>query len=146
MIKGFREFILRGNVVELAVAVVMGTAFGAIVNALVADIIMPLITAIFGKPDYTKLTWTVHSSVIKYGSFITAIIQFLLIALAVYFFIVMPLNYLEKMRKRRQGLPEVPPTETELEVLMQIRDSLAATGNGSGPGSGPRPGPGPERF
>lgn len=144
MIKGFREFILRGNVVELAVAVVMGTAFGAIVNALVADIIMPLITAIFGKPDYTSLVWTVHKSTIKYGSFITAIIQFLLIAIAVYFFIVMPLNYLEKVRKRRQGLPEAPPTETELEVLIQIRDGLAATGNGSGPRPGS--GPGPERY
>ena len=142
MIKGFREFILRGNVVELAVAVVMGTAFGAIVNALVADIIMPLITAIFGKPDYSLLVWTVHKSTIKYGSFITAIIQFLLIALAVYFFIVMPLNYLDKMRKRRQGLPEAPPTETELEVLMQIRDALAASGNGSGRA----PGTGADRF
>ena len=144
MIKGFREFILRGNVVELAVAVVMGTAFGAIVNALVADVIMPLIAAIFGKPDYSKLLWTVHNSKILYGSFITAIIQFLLIALAVYFFIVMPLNYLEQMRKRRQGLPEAPPTETELEVLIQIRDALAASGNRPGSGSGP--GSGPERF
>lgn len=148
MIKGFREFILRGNVVELAVAVVMGTAFGAIVNALVADLIMPLITAIFGKPDYNSLIWTVHKSQIKYGSFITAIIQFLLIAIAVYFFIVMPLNYLEKMRKRRQGLPEAPPTVTELEVLLQIRDALAANGNGTatGPGMGSGPGSDPGHF
>lgn len=150
MIKGFREFILRGNVVELAVAVVMGTAFGAIVNALVADLIMPLITAIFGKPNYNDLVWTLHKSPIKYGSFITAIIQFLLIAIAVYFFIVMPLNYLEKMRKRRQGLPDAPPTETELEVLMQIRDALAANGNGPATGPGPSlgtgPGSGPGHF
>jgi large conductance mechanosensitive channel len=130
MLKGFREFIMRGNVVELAVAVVMGTAFTAIVNALVADIIMPLITAIFGKQDYTKLTWTLHNSKIFYGTFITAIITFLLIALAVYFGIVMPLNYLEKARKRRQGLPDAPPQETELEILQQIRDALVNSASG----------------
>jgi len=113
---------------------------------LVADLIMPLITAIFGKPDYTKLVWTVHNSTIKYGSFITAIIQFLLIALAVYFFIVMPLNYFETMRKRRQGLPEAPPTETELEVLIQIRDALAASSNGNDPSLGSGPDSGPSRF
>lgn len=137
MIKGFRDFIMRGNVVELAVAVVMGTAFGAIVNALVADVVMPLITAIFGKQDYNTLTWTVHHSVIYYGKFITAIVQFLLIALAVYFFIVMPLNYLETMRKRRRGIPEdtAPPPETELELLAQIRDALVASGRGPGSGT-----------
>lgn len=140
MLKGFREFIMRGNVVELAVAVVMGTAFTAIVNALVADIIMPLITAIFGKQDYTKLIWTVHNSKIMYGSFITAIITFVLIAIAVYFGIVMPLNYLEKMRKRRRGIPDEPPQETELEVLQQIRDALAAANGSRG-----AEGPGPER-
>lgn len=136
MIKGFKEFIMRGNVVELAVAVVMGTAFGAIVNALVSDIIMPLITAIFGKQDYNTLSWTVHHSVIYYGKFITAVIQFLLIAIGVYFAIVMPLNYFEKMRKRRQGLPEAPPSETELELLAQIRDALVASGSGPSSGSG----------
>lgn len=138
MFKGFRDFIMRGNVVELAVAVVMGTAFGAIVNALVSDLIMPLIAAIFGKPDYSKLIWTVNNSKILYGSFITAIIQFLLIALGVYFFIVMPLNHLEKLRKRRQGIPEEvpPPAETELELLAQIRDALQA-GNRPGGPAGP---------
>ncbi len=128
MIKGFKEFILRGNVVELAVAVVMGTAFGAIVNALVADIIMPLITAIFGKQDYGNLVWTLNKSQIYYGKFLTAVISFLLIAFAVYFFIVMPLNHFEKLRKRRQGIPEAPPAETEVELLAQIRDSLARSG------------------
>lgn len=134
MLKGFRDFIMRGNVVELAVAVVMGAAFGAIVNALVSDIIMPLITAIFGKPNYSELYFTVNKSRILYGSFITAIIQFLLIAIGVYFFIVMPLNHLEKMRKRRQGIPDLPPpAETELELLAQIRDALR---DGRGPATG----------
>lgn len=142
MLKGFREFIMRGNVVELAVAVVMGTAFGAIVNALVANILMPLITAIFGKQDYSKLVWTVNNSTIKYGVFITAVIQFLLIALAVYFAIVMPLNRFEARRKRRRGIVDAPAPETELELLAQIRDALVASGRG--PGSGP--GSGSERF
>lgn len=137
MLKGFKDFIMRGNVVELAVAVVMGTAFGAIVNALVSDIVMPLIAAIFGKPDYSKLVFTVHNSKILYGSFITAIIQFLLIAFGVYFFIVMPLNHLDKLRKRRQGVPDLPPpAETELELLVQIRDALRAGAANSGPADG----------
>jgi large conductance mechanosensitive channel len=136
MIKGFKDFIMRGNVVELAVAVVMGTAFGAIVNALVADMIMPLITAIFGKQDYSNLVWTLNKSQIAYGKFITAVISFLLIAFAVYFFIVVPLNHFEKLRKRRSGLPEQPPSETEVELLVQIRDALTNSGSGSGAGSG----------
>ena len=125
MIKGFKDFILRGNVVELAVAVVMGAAFGAIVNALVQDIIMPLITAIFGKQDYNSLFVTLNKSQIFYGKFITAVISFLLIAIAVYFFIVMPINHFEKLRKRKQGLPEAPPQESELELLAQIRDAVS---------------------
>ena len=125
MIKGFKEFILRGNVVQLAVAVVMGAAFGAVVTSLSSDIIMPLITAIFGKQDYNNLFVTLNKSQIFYGKFITAAISFLLIALGVYFLIIAPLNHLEKMRKRRQGIPDVPPpAETELELLAQIRDSL----------------------
>jgi large conductance mechanosensitive channel len=128
VIKGFKDFILRGNVIELAVAVVMGAAFGAIVNALVQDIIMPLITAIFGKQDYNNLFMTLNKSQIFYGKFITAVISFLLIAVAVYFFIVMPINHFEKLRKRRQGLPEEPPAESELELLAQIRDAVSVSG------------------
>ena len=127
MIKGFKDFILRGNVIELAVAVVMGAAFGAIVNALVQDIIMPLITAIFGKQDYNGLLITLNKSQIFYGKFITAVISFVLIAVAVYFFIVMPINHFEKLRKRKQGLPEAPSQETELELLAQIRDAVSST-------------------
>lgn len=131
MIKGFKDFILRGNVVELAVAVVMGAAFGAVITSLASDVIMPLITAIFGKQDYSKLFFTINHSQIGYGKFITAAIAFLLIALGVYFLIVAPLNHLEKMRKRRQGVPDVPPpAETELELLAQIRDALR---DGQGP-------------
>ena len=148
MLKGFKEFIARGNVVELAVAVVMGAAFGAIVNALVADIITPLIAAIFGKPDYGDLIWTLHKSQIKYGLFINAIIQFALIAIGVYFFIVMPINTLNERARIRRGLPakdETPAGPTELELLTEIRDALVANGGGGNDNGGAgygNPGPG----
>ena len=152
MFKGFKEFIARGNVVELAVAVVMGAAFGAIVNALVADIITPLIAAIFGKPNYGELVLTVHNSQVKYGLFLNAIIQFVLIAVGVYFFIVMPINTLNERARIRRGLPakdETPAGPTELELLTEIRDALVGgAGNGTGNaggypgGTGPAAGPG----
>ena len=138
MFKGFREFIARGNVVELAVAVVMGAAFGAIVNALVADIITPLIAAIFGKPDYSKLHWTLHKSTIMYGSFINAVISFLLIAIGVYFFIVLPINKLNERSRTRRGLPaktDAAAGPTEVELLTEIRNALvASSGNGGNSG------------
>ena len=94
MLKGFRDFILRGNVIDLAVAVIIGAAFTSIVNSLVADIINPFIAAIAGKPDFSALTLTVHGGVIKYGNFLNAAISFVLMALVVYFFIVLPINAL----------------------------------------------------
>ena len=103
MLKGFRDFIMRGNVVDLAVAVVIGAAFGAMITAFVADIITPLIAAIVGKPDFSKLTFTINSSKFLYGSFINAVISFLLIAAAIYFFVVVPLNKLAERRARGQA-------------------------------------------
>lgn len=88
--KGFREFILRGNLVDLAVAVVIGAAFGALVTALVADFITPLIAAIGGKPDFSNLSFTINSSRFTYGHFINALLTFLIIAGVVYFFVVKP--------------------------------------------------------
>jgi large conductance mechanosensitive channel len=126
VIAGFKKFLMRGNVVDLAVAVVMGAAFGAIVTALVNDIVMPLITAIFGKQNYDTLTFTVNHSVFKYGNFISAVISFVAIAAVVYFLIVAPLNHLAERRRARTGVPEAEPVETEKELLAQIRDLLAA--------------------
>jgi large conductance mechanosensitive channel len=94
MLKGFRDFILRGNVIDLAVAVIIGAAFTSIVNSLVADIINPLIAAIVGKPDFSALTLTINGGVIKYGNFLNAAISFFLMAVVVYFFIVLPINAL----------------------------------------------------
>jgi large conductance mechanosensitive channel len=118
MLKGFRDFILRGNVVDLAVAVVIGVAFSAIVNALVTDIINPLIAAIVQKPDFSALILTVHGGKIKYGDFLNAVISFLLIAGTVYFFIVLPINALLKKFRPAQASP--PTTHPCPECLSDI--------------------------
>jgi large conductance mechanosensitive channel len=94
MLKGFRDFILRGNVLDLAVAVIIGAAFTAIVNSVVKDIITPLIAAVVGKPDFSALTLHINGGVITYGNFLNAVIAFLLMAAVVYFFIVLPANTL----------------------------------------------------
>ena len=128
MLKGFKEFIARGNVVELAVAVIMGAAFGGIVTALVNDLIMPLITAVFGKQDYSGLYWTLHHSKIMYGAFLNAVISFLLIAIGVYFFIVLPINKLSERARLRRGIPASRHEPTEVELLTDIRDALTMGG------------------
>jgi large conductance mechanosensitive channel len=118
MLKGFRDFILRGNVVDLAVAVVIGAAFTAVVNALVADIINPLIAAIVRKPDFSFLKLTVHGGVIKYGDFLNAIIAFLIIAATIYFFVVLPVNTL--LARFRPHPTPVPTTKSCPECLSDI--------------------------
>ena len=100
MIKGFREFILRGNVIDLAIAVVIGTAFTAVVMAVVADLLTPLIAAIVGKPDFSSLTFTVNKSQFKYGSVINALISFLAVAAVIYFLVVVPMNRLNERRAK----------------------------------------------
>lgn len=108
MLKGFRDFILRGNVMDLAVAVIIGAAFGAIVIALVTDIINPLIAAVVHKPDFSALVLDVNGGKIKYGDFLNSLISFLLIASSVYFLFVLPVNSL--MNRFKKPIPEVPPT------------------------------------
>ncbi|HEV2636562.1 MAG TPA: large conductance mechanosensitive channel protein MscL [Actinocrinis sp.] len=132
MIKGFKTFIMRGNVIELAVAVVMGAAFGAIVTALVNDIVTPLITAAFGKQDYSNLYWTLNKSKILYGSMVNAVLNFVLIATGVYFAIVMPINQLNIRRRKLLGLPEPKAAPTEIELLTAIRDALLAQNGPNG--------------
>jgi large conductance mechanosensitive channel len=111
MLKGFREFILRGNVIDLAVAVVIGTAFGAVVTAFVGNVLTPLIAAIAGKPDFSALTLHLHGSEIKYGLFLNSLISFLLIAGAVYFTMVAPMNAWKARQARGQAAPD-PTTKT----------------------------------
>ncbi|MFN8188319.1 MAG: large-conductance mechanosensitive channel protein MscL [Gaiellales bacterium] len=120
LVKEFRDFIMRGNVVDLAVAVVIGAAFGALVTAFVENLLTPLIAAIFGKPDFSELTFTINGSVFKYGVFINAVISFLLIALAVYFIIVKPYN---RYRARKAVEEPAEPAE-EVLLLREIRDLL----------------------
>lgn len=109
--KGFREFLMRGNLVELAVAVVIGTAFGAVVTALVSDLITPLIAAIGGQPDFSSLTFKLNGSVFKYGAFLNALISFIVIAAVVYFFVVMPVARLLAYMQRNKAATERPCPE-----------------------------------
>ena len=106
MLQGFKQFMLRGNVLDLAVAVVMGAAFGAVATALVKDLITPLIAAIIGKPDFSAIEFTINSSKFLIGDFINAIVSFILIGAAVYFFIVLPMNKL----LGECGAAKLPPT------------------------------------
>ncbi|MDJ1371473.1 large conductance mechanosensitive channel protein MscL [Gulosibacter molinativorax] len=127
--KGFKEFLARGNVIDLAVAVIIGAAFTAIVNALVEGIFNPLIAAIFNADDIATATWQIGSISFGIGSVIAAIINFLLIAAVVYFVIVLPINKMnEAAYVRKHGHKpedeEVPPSDNEL--LVEIRDLLAA--------------------
>jgi large conductance mechanosensitive channel len=136
LLKEFRDFINRGNVVDLAVAVVIGAAFTAVVNSLVNDILLQLIAVIFGKPDFSDLTFTVNDAVIRYGSFITAVISFVLIAAAV-FVVVKAYNHLKDMGPTGTPTDEEPPPSAE-DLLAEIRDLLAAQGPGA-PGTSGNP-------
>jgi large conductance mechanosensitive channel len=121
MLKEFHAFILRGNVVDLAIGVVVGAAFGAIVTAFVADFVTPLIAAVGGQPDFGALTFTINGSVFRYGHFFNAVISFLIIAAVVFFGVVKPLNAL----LARRTVEEAPPAE-DVALLTEIRDLLKA--------------------
>jgi large conductance mechanosensitive channel len=123
---GFKQFITRGNIVDLAVAVVVGTAFTAVVQSLVKNIFTPLIAAIFGKPDFSDLTFRVHRSVFRYGTFINDVITFLTVAAVIYFVVVFPLTKMQELRRRGQDEPEESPVVSdEARLLTEIRDLLA---------------------
>jgi large conductance mechanosensitive channel len=110
MVQEFKDFIFRGNIVELAVAFVMGLAFAAVVNSLVENLLMPVIAMIIGKPDFSGLDFTVNDAVFRYGAFITDAIQFLAIAAAVFFFVVKPVQAM-LARARREPIEEGMPDE-----------------------------------
>jgi len=130
MIKGFRDFLLRGNVVDLAVAVIVGAAFTAIVTSFVTNIVSPLIAAIVGKPDFSALVLKVNGGVITYGTFLNAVLSFLMIATVVYFMIVVPVNYaMARLKKPEaaavtskscpQCLSEIPLAATRCKFCTQ---------------------------
>jgi large conductance mechanosensitive channel len=116
MLKGFRDFILRGNVVDLAVAVIIGVAFGAVVTSLTKDIIMQFVAATVHTPDFSNLAVSVRGTPIKYGNFLNAVINFLIVAGVIYFFVVVPLNYLLAKMKG----PAVVTNKTCPECLSEV--------------------------
>ena len=126
MLKEFRAFLLRGNLLELAVAFVMAAAFVKVVTALVEDLIQPIIAAIFGTPNFNDKTFTIGKGVFLWGSFVTEVIVFAVTAAAVFFLVVKPSQLvLEKMRKGESDDPPIEPSE-EVALLTQIRDAIAA--------------------
>lgn len=118
MLKGFKQFLLRGNVVDMAVGIVIGAAFGTVVNGFVKDLLTPLIAAVMAKPDFSAITFTINGSKFLLGDFINVALSFLIIAAAVYFFVVVPINALI-VRSRREP-PADPTTRKCPECLSQI--------------------------
>ena len=121
--KEFRDFLLRGNLIELAVAFVMGVAFAAVINSLVKNLVMPIVAALVGRPSFDDLTFTIHRSIFHYGSFITDVITFLAIAVAVFFFIVKPLDTVMKRSRSEELAPEEVSVEERRhqELLLALR-------------------------
>ena len=120
----FKSFVLRGNVIDLAVAVVLGTAFGAVVKALVADLLTPIIALIFGQPNFAALSFTINGSHFLYGDFVNALIAFVSVAAAIFFFVVKPLTVLAQRRARGEVEPESdtrPCTECLSEIPKAAR-------------------------
>jgi large conductance mechanosensitive channel len=119
MLDGFKKFILRGNVVDMAVGVVIGAAFGGVVTALTTDLLTPLIAAVVGKPDFSGIQFSIHGSLFPLGHFVNAVVSFLLIAAAIYFFVVTPINALVA-RMRKDPVPPDPTTKKCPECLSEI--------------------------
>jgi large conductance mechanosensitive channel len=117
MLREFKDFLFRGNIVELAVAFVIGVAFAALINSFVENLVMPVIAAIIGKPDFSDLTFTINDAVFRYGAFLTAVIQFVAIAAAVFFFVVKPVDAMLARRRREpveEGMPDEERRHQEL--------------------------------
>ena len=122
MVEEFKNFLFRGNIVELAVAFVMGVAFAAVVNSLVDNLVMPIIAMIIGKPDFSSLTFTINDAVFRYGAFITDVIQFVAIAAAVFFFIVKPVQAMLDRRRKgpiEEGMPDEERRHQELLAALR---------------------------
>ncbi|MGO4856135.1 large conductance mechanosensitive channel protein MscL [Arthrobacter sp. 2MCAF14] len=127
MLSGFKNFILKGNVVDLAVAVVMGAAFGAVVDALVKNVLMPLIAALVGSPNFDSFAKvTINGNDLQFGVLLTAIVNFVLVAAAIYFVVVAPMNHMIERRNAKLGISEdEPAADPAVTLLTEIRDNLA---------------------
>lgn len=130
MLSGFRAFVLRGNVIDLAVAVVIGAAFGAVVTAFVKDLITPLIAALFGKPDFSAIGFTINNARFLVGDFLNAVLAFVLVAAAIYFFVIVPLERITAGRKKSEDTPAMKECPFCLEsVPMAATRCRACTSN-----------------
>jgi large conductance mechanosensitive channel len=123
MLKEFRDFLMRGNLVELAVALVMGLAFAALISSFVDDLVMPVIAMIIGKPDFSGLTFTINDAVFGYGAFITALITFLATAAAIFFFVVKPVGAI-MARTQKPSEEEVTDDERRHQELLAALEGL----------------------
>ena len=124
MIQEFKDFLLRGNIVELAVAFVMGLAFAAVINSLVENLLMPVIAMLIGKPDFSDLTFTINDAVFRYGAFLTDVIQFVAIAAAVFFFVVKPMQAMLARAQRTPAEEGMPDEERRhQELLSALREA-----------------------
>lgn len=132
MLKGFKDFIMKGNVVDLAVAVVIGAAFGAVVNSLVENVLMPLIAALVGSPNFDSFALlTINGVDIKFGVFLTVLVNFLIVASAIYFAVVMPMNHFIARRNAKLGIKEEEAAvDPQVLLLTEIRDALKARPSG----------------
>src|SRR6478752_873096 len=125
MLREFKDFLMKGNIVELAVAFVMGVAFAAVVNSFVNDLIMPILAMIFGKPNFDDLTFTINDAVFRYGSFITAVITFVAIAAAVFFFVVKPMDAIKKRMTKEEEAAISDEERRHQELLAALRERNA---------------------
>ncbi|HEV3408005.1 MAG TPA: large conductance mechanosensitive channel protein MscL [Gaiellaceae bacterium] len=125
MLSEFRDFLFRGNIVELAVAFVIGLAFAAVVNSLVSNLLMPVIAMIIGRPDFSALTFTVNDAVFRYGAFITDLIQFVAIAAAVFFFVVKPMQAMMARLRREPAEEGMPDEERRHQEVLTALNRLA---------------------
>ena len=121
MLREFKDFLMKGNIVELAVAFVMGVAFAAVVNSFVNDLIMPILAMIFGKPTFDDLTFTINDAVFRYGSFITAVITFVAVAAAVFFFVVKPMDAIKQHMTRAEEATISDEERRHQELLAALR-------------------------
>lgn len=125
MLSGFKAFVMRGNVIDLAVGIAIGAAFGAVVGSLNSNLLLPLVAAIFGEPDFTSVgAFTINGAEFYPGAVLTALLNFVLIAVAIYFLIVAPMN---RLAARGQSAATEPAGPTEIQLLTEIRDHLAAS-------------------
>jgi large conductance mechanosensitive channel len=124
ILKEFRDFLFRGSIIELAVAFVMGLAFAAVVNSLVVNLVLPIVAAIIGKPDFGDLTFTIHDAVFRYGAFLSDVIQFVAIAAAVFFFIVKPVQMMRARGPKEpieEGMPDEERRHQELLAALRAK-------------------------